>query len=60
MQLKLTTAFYELACAVGAPEWYSAVVGAVAVEVGGAVEEARARPALVREVGLRSVAGLIL
>ena len=36
------------------------MVCAVVVEVRGAVEEARARPALVREVGLRAVAGLVL
>ena len=36
------------------------MVGAVVVEVRGAVEESRARPALVREVGLRAVAGLVL
>ena len=36
------------------------MVGAVVVEVSGAVKEACARPALVREVGLRAVAGLAL
>ena len=44
----------------GASEGDGAVVSAVVVEVRGAVEEARARPALVREVGLRAVAGLVL
>ena len=47
-------------CAVRAPEGDGAVVGAVVVEVSGAVKEARARPALVHEVGLRAVAGLAL
>ena len=44
----------------GASQRDGAVVCAVVVEVRGAVEEARARPALVREVGLRAVAGLVL
>ena len=44
----------------GASQRDGAVVSAVVVEVRGAVEEARARPALVREVGLRAVAGRVL
>ena len=47
-------------CAVRASEGDGAVVGAVVVEVRGAVKEARARPAFVCEVSLRALAGLVL